>query len=76
MSRGDPSLTARELQVLASLILGKTNREIGKELDITESTVKSHLSLIFAKLGASNRTEAAILGLEIFPTLRASQARG
>ena len=71
MSRGAPSLTDRELQVLASLISGKTNREIGEELHITESTVKSHLSLIFAKLDVSNRTEAAIVGLEIFPTLRA-----
>ena len=71
MSRGDPSLTARELQVLASLNLGKTNRQIGKELHITESTVKSHMRLIFTKLGVSNRTGAAILGLEILPTLRA-----
>ena len=66
-----PTLTVREMQVLASLILGKTNREIGKELHVTESTVKSHLSLIFGKLDVSNRTEAAIVGLEIFPTLRA-----
>jgi len=71
MSRGDPSLTDRELEVLASLISGKTNREIAKELNITESTVKSHLSLIFAKLDVSNRTEAAMVGLKIFPTLRA-----
>ena len=66
-----PTLTVREMQVLASLISGKTNREIGKELHVTESTVKSHLSLIFAKLDVSNRTEAAVVGLEIFPTLRA-----
>ena len=71
MSRGEPKLTVRELQVLAFLILGKTNREIGKELHISESTVKSHLSFIFAKLGVSNRTGAAILGLELFPTLGA-----
>ena len=71
MSRREPKLTARELQVLASLILGKTNREIGKDLYISESTVKSHLSFIFAKLGVSNRTGAAIIGMEIFPTLRA-----
>ena len=49
MNRGDPSLTDRELQVLASLISGKTDREIGKELNIAESTVKSHLSLMFAE---------------------------
>jgi DNA-binding NarL/FixJ family response regulator len=33
--------------------------------------VKSHLSLMFAKLDVSNRTEAAMVGLEMFPTLRA-----
>ena len=71
MSGGDPNLTDRELQVLASLISGKTNREIGKELHITESTVKSHLSFIFAKLRVSNRTEAAMVGMKMFPTLRA-----
>ena len=71
MSRGAPSLTDRELQVLALLISGKKNREIGEELHITESTVKSHMGFIFAKLEVSNRTQAALIGLEIFPTLRA-----
>ena len=66
-----PTLTVRELQVLACLTLGKTNREIGRELFVSESTVKTHMTSIFAKLDVSNRTEAAMVGLEMFPTLRA-----
>ena len=66
------TLTERELQVLASLMSGKTNREIGRGLFISEGTVKTHMSSIFAKLGVSNRTEAAVSGLELFPTLGAA----
>jgi len=65
-----PTLTARETQVLASLILGKTNREISRELSIAESTVKVHLTSLFAKLEVSTRLEAAIVGWETFPMLR------
>jgi len=65
-----PTLTARETQVLASLILGKTNREIGRELSIAESTVKVHLTSLFVKLDVSTRLEAAIVGWETFPMLR------
>jgi two-component system, NarL family, response regulator LiaR len=68
---GIPSLTPRELEVLASLMAGKTNREIAAELSIGVGTVKSHLSSIYAKLGVWNRTEAAIVGLGVFPMLRA-----
>lgn len=48
----------REMQVLRSLASGKTNREIGDELFISESTVKFHVHAIFDKLEVSNRTEA------------------
>ena len=65
-----PALTAREMQVLASLMLGKTNREIGRELFIAESTVKAHVTSIFVKFGVSTRVEAAIVGWETFPMLR------
>ena len=54
-----PTLTAREMQVLASLMLGRTNREIGRELFIAESTVKAHVTSIFGKFGVSTRVEAA-----------------
>ena len=66
-----PILTAREMQVLACLVTGRTNREIGKELSIAESTVKSHVISIFGKFGVSTRVEAAIVGWETFPMLRA-----
>jgi DNA-binding NarL/FixJ family response regulator len=48
----------REMQVLRSLASGKTNREIGDELFISESTVKFHVHAIFDKLEVGNRTEA------------------
>jgi DNA-binding NarL/FixJ family response regulator len=70
ISRRQPKLTARELQVLASVIKGNTNREIAAELNVSENTVKTHLSFIYAKLGASNRTQAALLGMEAFPMLQ------
>ena len=66
----NPTLTAREMQVLACLVTGKTNREIGQELFIAESTVKSHVISIFGKFGVSTRVEAAIVGWETFPMLR------
>lgn len=58
------ALTEREMTILALLAHGKRNREISEELDITERTVKFHVSGLFSKLGASNRTEAVRLGLE------------
>ena len=65
-----PTLTAREMQVLASLMLGRTNLEISRELLVAESTVKAHVGSIFVKLGVSTRTEAAVVGWETFPMLR------
>ena len=51
-------LTARELEVLKLVAIGKTNREIARILFISESTVESHLWNIFRKLAARNRTQA------------------
>lgn len=65
----DPPLTRREQDVLIYLTVGKTNREIAAELNISVGTVKTHLSSIYGKLGVSNRTEAALVGLRIFPML-------
>ena len=58
---GVAELTSRERQVLEQLALGKTNKEIASELVITERTVKFHVSSIFSKLGAGNRTEAVTI---------------
>jgi DNA-binding NarL/FixJ family response regulator len=52
------SLTGRELDVLTLLARGKSNKEIGVNLYISETTVKSHLRSIFAKLNVLSRTEA------------------
>jgi LuxR family maltose regulon positive regulatory protein len=53
------ALTAREMEVLAFVMAGLTNREIGAKLVISPETVKKHTSNIFGKLGVKNRTEAA-----------------
>jgi DNA-binding NarL/FixJ family response regulator len=52
------TLTGRELDVLTLLARGKSNKEIGANLYISETTVKSHLRSIFAKLNVLSRTEA------------------
>lgn len=53
-------LFERERKVLQTAALGKSNREIGQELGISEKTVEKHLEHIFAKLGAVSRVEAAV----------------
>jgi DNA-binding NarL/FixJ family response regulator len=55
----DP-LTDRELEVLRHLAAGKSNREIAKAVFLTEGTVKNHVTSILAKLGARDRTQAAL----------------
>jgi DNA-binding NarL/FixJ family response regulator len=59
----DDPLTERERAVLELLADGKSNREIGSEIHIEESTVKSHLKSIFAKLHAVSRTEAVTVAM-------------
>lgn len=58
------SLTAREMEVLELLGTGKTNKEIGADLFITERTVKFYVSAILGKLNASNRTEAVTIAVQ------------
>src|SRR5918999_2440475 len=52
-------LTERELAILKAVARGLSNQAIGKELWVTEQTVKFHLTNIYRKLGVANRTEAA-----------------
>jgi len=59
----DPALTAREQGVLRLLALGLSNRLIARDLHISEKTVKNHLSSIYAKIGATHRTQAALYAL-------------
>jgi len=56
-------LTARELDVLRHVALGKSNKEIAAALDISEETVKTHVRHVLAKLGAENRAQAAVRAL-------------
>ena len=51
-------LSAREMEVLRRLAAGKSNKEIGAELFISEGTVKSHVKSVFTKLDVVSRTEA------------------
>jgi DNA-binding NarL/FixJ family response regulator len=53
------ALSYREKQILGMVVMGYTNAEIGQRLFLAESTVKSHLSSSFAKLGVRSRNEAA-----------------
>ena len=54
------TLTARELEVLACLARGLSNRAIAQTLEISTATVRTHISHLLPKLGAANRTQAAI----------------
>ena len=58
-----PSLTARELDVLALMVEGLNNVQIAGKLTVSPSTIKSHVSNILAKLGVASRTEAVTLAL-------------
>src|SRR5919197_2570284 len=58
------TLTGRELDVLRLLVGGKRNREIASALDITEGTVKLHVSSILGKLDVADRTEAVTVALQ------------
>jgi DNA-binding NarL/FixJ family response regulator len=56
------SLTQRQSVVLRGLCRGESNKEIARELDMSEATVKVHVRQVLRKLGASNRTQAALIG--------------
>ena len=55
------SLTRRETDVLRGLCAGKSNKEIARDLDLQEVTVKLHVKTLSRKLGARNRTHAAMI---------------
>lgn len=56
-------LSPREREVLSLIAQGKSNREIADALKITQATVKSHVGVIFVRLGVAHRTQAAITAL-------------
>ena len=57
------SLTRRELEVLKMLSYGTYNKEIAEHLNISERTVKNHVSNIFKKIGVTDRTQAAVFAI-------------
>jgi len=61
---GAPVLTAREIDILNLLAAGRTNRELARELFISEATVKSHLTNIYGKLGVESRAGAVARAIE------------
>jgi DNA-binding NarL/FixJ family response regulator len=58
------TLTPKEMEVLTLLASGLSNADIAAELHIVEATVKAHVSVIFGRLGARNRVQAAIIAYE------------
>ncbi len=61
---GGQDLTARELDVLKLIVAGKSNKEIGHDLSITEATVKTHINSLLSKLGVTDRTQAATTAIQ------------
>jgi DNA-binding NarL/FixJ family response regulator len=58
--RDEPGLSARELEVLRLVARGLPNKLIARELEISEKTVKAHLTSVFSQLGVTDRTQAAL----------------
>lgn len=66
------SLTPQQARVLMMLSQGKLNKQIAYELDVSEATIKAHVSAILTKLGVDSRTQAVILAAKIDATARPS----
>ena len=60
----DDPLTPAEIAVLRLIAAGNANKEIAAQLGVTEETVKGRVKSILSKLGANDRTEAAVSGLK------------
>jgi DNA-binding NarL/FixJ family response regulator len=56
-------LSTREMQVLKLIVKGMSNKQIGEELGISQSTVKWHVNIVLARLNVSDRTAAAVTAL-------------
>jgi DNA-binding NarL/FixJ family response regulator len=60
----EDQLTPRELEVLRIAAQGRSNKEIGADLQVSEDTIKAHMKSILAKLGAADRTHAVVTALK------------
>jgi DNA-binding NarL/FixJ family response regulator len=56
-----PTLTPRQEQVLRCICEGLSNKQIARQLELTEATVKMHLKMLYAKLGVNSRTQAILV---------------
>jgi DNA-binding NarL/FixJ family response regulator len=67
-----PPLTRRELEIIAAVVDGASNKEVAERFRLSPQTVKNHLSNIFDKLGVSNRLELALYAVnhQLFPGRR------
>ena len=63
--RTEYNLTQREHEILSLLSEGRSNRSIAQNLYLSEKTVKAHLAAIFRKLGVTNRTQAAMMAVQM-----------
>ncbi len=61
---GTEQLTHREQDVLEQIVRGKSNKEIGTALDISEATVKTHINNLLGKLGVEDRTQAVTAAIQ------------
>ncbi|MGL5164330.1 MAG: LuxR C-terminal-related transcriptional regulator [Afipia sp.] len=68
LGRRFSSLSAQQLKILAMIVDGKLNKQIGAELNVAEQTVKIHVSTILRKLNVQSRTQAAVLAERLFPS--------
>ena len=57
-------LTPRQVKIVSAVLLGYTNKDIARKYNISEDTVKHHLTNIFDKVGMSNRLELALFAIE------------
>ena len=57
------SLTPQQFRVLMMVAEGLLNKQIAYELDVSEATIKAHVTAIFRKLGVQNRTQALVLAI-------------
>jgi len=70
VSRQAQDLSAREEEVLRLVAAGLANKQIARRLEISERTVKAHLTNVFARIGVSDRTQAALWAAEHLPEER------
>jgi DNA-binding NarL/FixJ family response regulator len=59
------TLTTRQMEILCYLKAGKSNRQIASEIGISEGTLKTHLTILFKRLGVSSRTQAVIAAMKL-----------